>query len=188
MFTVLIFYCLSKKSLPMLYSNLLLIKTLWTYYICMNICIYIVILIFSSKMNIPSATVEPISGKPKVRSVPKFTANLYCICLSLDLWYILKQMQYRFAVNFGTLSKCARNIFWVTLYIVPLVHTLVHAVSIYTVVHSIQNSSESEIEKSLFLMYISSVIVHWNKCTELNFKEKPAESSRNQVKFYQIIQ
>ena len=52
----------------------------------------------------------------RLLSVPKFTENLYCICLSIDLRYILvvcvvlvslellKQMQYRFAVNFGTLS------------------------------------------------------------------------------------
>ena len=37
-----------------------------------------------------------------ILSVPKFTANLYCICLSITK-SILKQVQYRFAVNFGTL-------------------------------------------------------------------------------------
>ena len=40
-----------------------------------------------------------------ILSVPKFTANLYCICFS-KICGILKQMQYRFAVNFGTLSTC----------------------------------------------------------------------------------
>ena len=41
-------------------------------------------------------------------SVPKFTANLYCICLSIQS--ILKQMQYRFAVNYGTISNTMRGI------------------------------------------------------------------------------
>ena len=39
-----------------------------------------------------------------LRSVPKFTANLYCTCLSIDLRFFHQKMQYRFAVNFGTLS------------------------------------------------------------------------------------
>ena len=39
-------------------------------------------------------------------SVPKFTENLYCICLSIPQ-SIFKQMQYRFAVNFGTFSRYA---------------------------------------------------------------------------------
>ena len=37
----------------------------------------------------------------RILSVQKFTANLYCICISILQIY----MQYRFAVNFGTLSK-----------------------------------------------------------------------------------
>ena len=36
-------------------------------------------------------------------SVPKCTVNLYCISL-VKMCGISKQMQYRFAVNFGTLS------------------------------------------------------------------------------------
>ena len=36
----------------------------------------------------------------QVLSVPKFIENLHCICHKS----ILKQMQYRFAVDFGTLS------------------------------------------------------------------------------------
>ena len=35
-----------------------------------------------------------------ILSVPKFTANLNCIYLSIDSGIILKQMQYRFVVNF----------------------------------------------------------------------------------------
>ena len=49
---------------------------------------------------------NPVScaaGIALVLSVPKFNANLHCICFSIDLRY-LKQMQYRFAVNFGRLS------------------------------------------------------------------------------------
>ena len=38
-------------------------------------------------------------------SVPKFTANLYCIYLIVNLKYILKQMQYRFAVYFVGLHR-----------------------------------------------------------------------------------
>ena len=38
-----------------------------------------------------------------VRSVPKFTENLYSICLGIHK-SILKQTQYNFAVNIGTLS------------------------------------------------------------------------------------
>ena len=43
----------------------------------------------------------------KFTECPKFTANMYCICLSIPqiyTIYINMQMQYRFAVNFGTLS------------------------------------------------------------------------------------
>ena len=36
----------------------------------------------------------------RILSVPKVTANLYCICLSI----LHMQMQYRFAFNSGTLS------------------------------------------------------------------------------------
>ena len=38
-------------------------------------------------------------GKLMVQSVPKFTANLYCICLSIPKIYTYKK--YRFAVNLG---------------------------------------------------------------------------------------
>ena len=48
-------------------------------------------------------------------SVPKCTANLYCICLSIDFG-ILKQTQYRFAVNFRTLSTATANIYEKNLY------------------------------------------------------------------------
>ena len=41
-----------------------------------------------------------------ILNVPKFTATLYCICLSIPK-SILKQMEYRFAVTFGTLSICS---------------------------------------------------------------------------------
>ena len=46
-----------------------------------------------------------------VLSVPKFNANLYCICLSILICGILKQMYYRFAVIFGTLMQRKSNIF-----------------------------------------------------------------------------
>ena len=65
-----------------------------------------------------------LSNRFSVRGIPalkvlsvqklKFPANLYCICLVIDLLYtsadavknngIIKQMQYKFEVNFGTLS------------------------------------------------------------------------------------
>ena len=45
----------------------------------------------------------------KLLSVPKFTANLYCICFKVFRKSILKQMQYRFAVNVGTLSSAIQG-------------------------------------------------------------------------------
>ena len=42
-----------------------------------------------------------------VLSVPKVTANLCCICLSLPQIYT--DMQYRYVVNFGTLSKFTKK-------------------------------------------------------------------------------
>ena len=56
----------------------------------------------NTKNHSPAAFCDSLSGT--VLSVLKCTANLYCNCLSIDLSGILKQIQYRFAVNFGTLS------------------------------------------------------------------------------------
>ena len=50
-----------------------------------------------------SAKIRPVSSN-NLLSVPEFTANLYCIWLSIAQ-IILKRMQYRFAVNFEILSK-----------------------------------------------------------------------------------
>ena len=43
-----------------------------------------------------------------VLSVPKFTANLYSICI-VQICGILMQRQYRFVVNYGTLSSSVRT-------------------------------------------------------------------------------
>ena len=40
---------------------------------------------------------------PDILSVPKFTANLYCICLTIDLQYPYADAL-KISVNFGTLS------------------------------------------------------------------------------------
>ena len=45
------------------------------------------------------------SSRLLIQSWPYTTANLYCICLSKHE-HVLKQMQYRFAVIYETLSIC----------------------------------------------------------------------------------
>ena len=54
---------------------------------------------FNSEKNVLFVFAPGLS-KCLILSIPKFTANLYCICICS----ILKQMQYRFVVNFGTHS------------------------------------------------------------------------------------
>ena len=58
-----------------------------------------------------NTTVCPRNLDPFYLSVTKFTANLCYICLSIC--GILKQMQYRFAYNFGTLSSFSYYIKWI---------------------------------------------------------------------------
>ena len=58
-------------------------------------------------VQVRSCCCQPLclSVRSHVLSVPKVTANLYCICSSIDFRY-LKQMQYRFSVY---LSRCSTD-------------------------------------------------------------------------------
>ena len=79
-------------------------------YICGNI--------WSTQWSKPEWT-EPVSCSYSASKifliimliVSYITTNLYCICLSTCVSCSLKQMQFRFAVNFGTLSKWSRIAF-----------------------------------------------------------------------------
>ena len=65
------------------------------HYLCPSVRWYVTVNILAFNSQIQLCAYKLI--------VPKLTADLYSICLVYRK-FILKQMQYRFAVNFGTLS------------------------------------------------------------------------------------